>query len=147
MTTRADFYVGRGKEAEWIGSIAWDGYPGGISLTSPHSNFPQGKHLFDATNEREFRERVSQFFENRDDVTLPDLGWPWPWDDSQTTDFAYAFDEGKVWASCFGTEWFLPTPDGEMPEKPGTKAAIFPNMKHRKNVTLGKRSGVIGIGG
>ena len=30
MGTRADFYIGRGAEAEWLGSIAWDGYPGGI---------------------------------------------------------------------------------------------------------------------
>lgn len=30
MGTRADFYVGRGTEAEWIGSIALDGYPDGI---------------------------------------------------------------------------------------------------------------------
>lgn len=25
MGTRADFYSGRGKTAEWLGSIAWDG--------------------------------------------------------------------------------------------------------------------------
>jgi hypothetical protein len=31
MGTRADFYVGKGKKSEWIGSIAWDGYPQGIS--------------------------------------------------------------------------------------------------------------------
>jgi hypothetical protein len=30
MGTRADFYVGRGGQAEWLGSIAWDGYPSGI---------------------------------------------------------------------------------------------------------------------
>jgi len=29
MGTRADFYVGRGEQAEWLGSIAWDGYPSG----------------------------------------------------------------------------------------------------------------------
>jgi len=26
MGTRADFYVGMGKDAEWLGSVAWDGY-------------------------------------------------------------------------------------------------------------------------
>jgi hypothetical protein len=30
MGTRADFYIGRGTEAEWLGSVAWDGYPGGV---------------------------------------------------------------------------------------------------------------------
>jgi hypothetical protein len=32
MGTRADFYVGRGETAEWLGSIAWDGNPGGAGL-------------------------------------------------------------------------------------------------------------------
>jgi hypothetical protein len=26
MGTRGDFYVGRGKDAEWIGSIAYDAF-------------------------------------------------------------------------------------------------------------------------
>lgn len=26
MGTRADFYIGRGPDAEWLGSVAWDGY-------------------------------------------------------------------------------------------------------------------------
>ena len=26
MGTRADFYIGRGQDAEWLGSVAWDGY-------------------------------------------------------------------------------------------------------------------------
>lgn len=30
MGTRADFYVGRGPEAEYLGSIAWDGHPEGM---------------------------------------------------------------------------------------------------------------------
>lgn len=29
MGTRADFYVGRGVDAQWLGSIAYDGYPDG----------------------------------------------------------------------------------------------------------------------
>jgi hypothetical protein len=28
MGTRADFYVGRGPEAEWLGSVAYDGDTG-----------------------------------------------------------------------------------------------------------------------
>ncbi len=27
MGTRADFYVGLGEQAEWLGSVAWDGNP------------------------------------------------------------------------------------------------------------------------
>ncbi len=29
MGTRADFYTGRGQTAQWLGSIAWGGYPVG----------------------------------------------------------------------------------------------------------------------
>lgn len=31
MGTRADFYVRKGGEMEWLGSIPWDGYPDGIA--------------------------------------------------------------------------------------------------------------------
>jgi len=49
MGTRADFYVGRGETAEWVGSVAWDGYPNepwGIGRTTD---------LFTATTEADFR--------------------------------------------------------------------------------------------
>jgi hypothetical protein len=83
MGTRADFYVGRGPNAEWIGSIAFDGYPDGITMKTEeklpwpegqeHIDWPEGKHLFDATTEAEFRERVERFFQYRDDATRAGL--------------------------------------------------------------------------
>ena len=131
MGTRADFYVGRGKDAEWLGSIAFDGYPSGID----------GEVLL-ATTKAEYLVAVNKFFENeRDDVTLPADGWPWPWNDSRTTDYSYAFDNGKVYANCFGYEWFLVTedqPDNEY----GNKKCEFPDMSDKKNVTYGKHSGL-----
>ena len=163
MGTRADFYVGRGAQAEWLGSIAWDGYPDGIAprgeemerLTpfSPpsHKNveWPEGQSLFDSTTEAEFRERLTRFFRYRDDVTLPADGWPWPWETSHTTDYAYAFDDGSVWTSCFGRPWV----DARLPEssddnddddnEPEGERPIFPDMTDRQNVTFGKRSGVM----
>ena len=155
MGTRADFYVGRGVDSEWLGSIAWDGYPSGINLTEPEkgilgtriiAKWGKGKHLFDSTREEDFRHRVGQFFEHRDDVTTPDRGWPWPWETSHTTDYADAFDGGKVYASCFGHEWFDPKePESESSASENT--ALFPNMKERQNVTFGARSGVIILGG
>lgn len=30
MGTRADFYVRKDSQMEYLGSIAWDGYPSGI---------------------------------------------------------------------------------------------------------------------
>lgn len=152
MGTRADFYIGRGENAEWIGSTAWDGYPEGIQLTTnkklkygyEHLPFPEGSHLFDSSTEQEFRERVSRYFANREDFTLPADGWPWPWDDSGTTDYAYAFDGGKVWASCFGRDWFDPK---QSPPEEASKSAVFPDMSKRKNVRFDRGSGVLIFGG
>jgi hypothetical protein len=147
MGTRADFYLGRGKDAEWLGSIAWDGYPGGIS-----------NKLLDSWTEDEFKERLAEFAKGRNDWTSPADGWPWPWENSGTTDFAYAFDEEELWMSCFGREW-RKVRDGE-PERvdeagndiepdpwpKGNKAEMFPDMTDKMNVTWGKRSGLMVIG-
>ena len=134
MGTRADFYIGRGKDAEWIGSIAWDGDPSGIDGPLLHSK-----------TEVEFRENFSAFASPREDITLPADGWPWPWTNSQTTDFAYAIDGGKVWASSFGTKWFDPlieqNDDGS--DEDAAKVAEFPEMSGCSAAAGTKRSGVL----
>ena len=134
MGTRADFYIGRGLDAEWLGSIAWDGYPSGIA-----------ESVIESKDAEEFRASVKTFMTGRDDATTPEMGWPWPWGTSGTTDFAYAFDNGKVQASAFGGNWFDPhQEDGEGERIGGDEAAIFPDMSGRKNVALGGiRSGLI----
>jgi hypothetical protein len=145
MGTRADFYVGRGEQADWLGSVAWDGYPDGIF----GSKFPEYLPAV-PLGETQWRKDVAEFLANREDASLPKQGWPWPWEDSQTTDYAYALDDGAVWGSCFGHDWFLvsagePEEDEAAPYNPA-KTAVFPNMKDRQNVTLGARSGVIVVG-
>ena len=142
MGTRADFYVGRGKEAEWLGSITWDGYPEGVL-----------EHFQNLKDEGSYRAAVRRFFDARDDVTLPEEGWPWPWEDSTTTDFSYAYDDGKIWVSAFGEGWHTPEeikanelackaheldPDRnpEPPELWGGGEVDFPNMKDRTNPDL-----------
>jgi hypothetical protein len=132
MGTRADFYVGRGESAEWLGSIAWDGYPDGIS-----------GDVLRATTESEYRGFVSDFLGSDDYATMPEQGWPWPWDDSNTTDYAYAFDGDTVWISGFGCEWFRMAEDE--PEESGTQ--VFPNMRDRQNIRTDKGSGAIFISG
>jgi len=133
MGTRADFYIGIGRKSEWIGSIAWDGYPRGI----PES-------ILSSDTIKKFRRKVSEFLTIRDDATTPDKGWPWPWDNSKGTDFTYSFHRGKVYASEYGGSWFDPlsSPDGaETIVELGVPK--FPNMSKIKNVTLGRRSGLI----
>lgn len=136
MGTRADFYVGRGESAEWLGSIAWDGYPEGIdnAVLSP-------------MDERDYRVEVNAFL-FREDGTLPKDGWPWPWNDSQTTDYAYAFEDGSVFASNYGHKWFKVDINaetyGQDDDDESDKSAVFPDMSSRKNVQFGgPRSGLI----
>jgi hypothetical protein len=130
--TRADFYVGRGLTAEWLGSIAADGYPEGI-----------GKAVLGSANEDQYRVAVQEILANDEYATLPGDGWPWPWEDSGTTDYAYAWDGRHVWMSSFGRAW-LNARDAEPEDDwPAAPAAVFPDMTAVQNVTLGKRSGVI----
>lgn len=135
MGTRADFYIGRGVNASWMGSIAWDGYPEGI---------PEG--VLRSRTKNEFIKFIRDFFDSIDHSTLPDSGWPWPWDDSRTTDYAYAFDQGQVYVSCFGSQWATVDEalNGDIYDD-DNKTAIFPNMKDRRQEPpLGsRRSGVL----
>lgn len=86
MGTRADFYIKRQnselKIKDWLGSIKWDGYPEGID-----------KKILSATNKRTFLELLNEFLKNRKDSVFPKDGWPWCWDNSSTTDYAYVFLE------------------------------------------------------
>lgn len=144
MGTRADYWLGRGPEAEWLGSTAWDGYPEGIGADAA------GGQMLSAETETTFRNAVARFLAGREDATLPAQGWPWPWNDSRTTDYAYAFDGGRVWCSRFGSAWCRPTeePPEHDRDEWGRKigGAEFPDMAARQNVTYGRRSGLIVIG-
>lgn len=126
MGTRADFYAKEGDELVWQGSIAWDGYPSGIK-----------KSVLEARSAKDFLSNLDAFLKTRDCTRRPENGWPWPWDDSCTTDYAYIFDGEKVVAYSFGYGPF--DPNAEEPEwnEESGKTAIFPNMKHRANVTNG----------
>lgn len=137
MGTRADFYVGRDKNAEWLGSIGWDGYWSGID-----------NQITQCTSEAAFRHAVVTFIADREDGTKPEQGWPWPWNDSDTTDCAYAFDAGQVWQEAKGY-WVDGTRDfdyeSDVPEN--AMRCDFPDMSERKAVTYGARSGLIIFGG
>lgn len=103
MGAMADFYVGRGAGATWIGSIAWDGYPDGIDNS-----------ILSAKNEGEYRRAVRDFLAGRIDAMRPADGWPWG--SSGDADYVYAFD-GTVWcfhsgADCLRNEWGRSSIDG-----------------------------------
>jgi hypothetical protein len=139
MGTRADFYIGRGTDARWLGSVAYDGHPETIL-----NEFELGS----ATTPERFEALVAKRLANGDDGTRPEQGWPWPWEDSRTTDFSYAFDEGRVFTACFGHEWLTVTEalDPEREHGGADKTCVYPDMSARQKVTYGARSGIIILG-
>ncbi len=148
MGTRADFYIRIKKspekpEMKWLGSVAWDGYPSG---------FDDGPGLIalTSTSEKEFAAAVEEMLIERDDATFPSKGWPWPWKDSCTTDYAYVFYEGKVLGFCFGCPFnlqeLLKNEEQEDDFWDSEKVdGYFPDMTAHKNVAYGNRSGLISI--
>lgn len=98
--TKADFYIGTGIAANWIGSIYSDGYVSGISLD-----------ILTCVNPTLYEELVVEFIKSKQGVVKTDGGkWPWLWPDSRMTDYSYMFieDLSKVVASNFGEEMFDP---------------------------------------
>jgi len=141
MGTRADFYVGKGEDCEWLGSIAWDGYPDGIE-----------PNILACTDEEVYRVYVQAFLDSCDDATLPEMGWPWPWPDSRLTDYAYTFDEGKVKIVTLGqvfdsVEELQERPDDAPYVSWEKRELYFKDMTAIQNINLGRRSGLLIFGG
>jgi hypothetical protein len=89
MGTRADFYVGV-REPRWIGSISQDGHPWHIPCK-----------VLIQVNKTMYEETVIDFLKLKNGI-IPSEGdkWPWPWEDSQLTDYSYFFanQPGAVYA-------------------------------------------------
>ena len=92
MGTRALFWVGDPTDLEnreWLGSIAFDGYPSGVA------------DLVSVATEDQFREYVKGLHDRRD-FAHPGQGFPFPWDDDIfTTDLNYWFKDGTVYGKWF----------------------------------------------
>ena len=139
MGTRADFYVGKGPNAEWLGSIAWDGYPDGNPAD-----------VLEKITEHDYRAAVELVLSNEHcGPTRPEQGWPWPWEDSRTTDFAYTFDLQRVLISCFGRPWVGSEDEmtDEYFDSERTGPAAWPQMDTGGSAVPGSnRSGIMAIG-
>ncbi|MDP3727579.1 MAG: hypothetical protein Q8R35_02990 [bacterium] len=141
--TRADFYVGRPTADGWLGSIAYDGYP-----QAKNSNAGVPRTLLAAETEARFREQVTSLLASREDATTRANGWPWPWEDSGTTDCGYAFFEGHVWMArsrfwgVRGKRWSNPL-TGRLTRIP----IRWPDMRSRANVAgvRSPRSGLLAL--
>jgi len=99
--TRADFYIGQGPDANWIGSINHDGYP---------ENIPTD--ILICINPVLYEELVVEFIKTYEYGVIRSEGgkWCWPWGDSRLTDYSYIFEPSvnKVLASKYGKSLFDP---------------------------------------
>lgn len=99
MGTRASFFIGNPSDTvnrDWLGCIAWDGYPSGDC-----------KALAGATSPEDFIARVESICRTRDDYCDPTKhSFPFPWsDDLYLTDYTYAFFDGRVQVTCYHAGW------------------------------------------
>lgn len=85
MSIKADFYVGIGPDAEWLGSI----FKGGSVWEIPTSIFIQ-------VNQTMFEEMVLELLSSKESV-VHDRGdkWDHDWSDSRLTDYTYMFDPAR----------------------------------------------------
>ena len=98
--TKADFYIGTGISANWIGSIFGDGSVERIPL-----------NILICGNETLYEELAVEFLtERKGAIKTNGDKWPWLWPDSRMTDYSYLFVEelDKVVASHFGGIMFDP---------------------------------------
>lgn len=101
--TAADFYLGRGEDARWIGSLSHHADPTALA------SIPHGPDILNAVSASAFACAVDSLLADAQagDVHSPGDGWPWRWPDSALTGWCYAFDTGRVWISYFGRAWFV----------------------------------------
>lgn len=155
MGVRADFYVRTSIDdplcdgmvgtapVRWIGSMGNSGNPAFVS------DFIIGAFLHGMSPLEDVENQVRQYLLMNECGTVMEMGWPWPWKDSTTTDMAYILYEDddrriEVDAYYFGTpidfdryanSWERQLA-GDMPTPP------FPDMSEHRCVTMALRSGV-----
>ncbi|MEO1208843.1 MAG: hypothetical protein AAFX78_04795 [Cyanobacteria bacterium J06638_20] len=88
-----------------------------------------------------YREVVEEILSSVSHSTTPDQGWPWPWDDSSVTDYAYCWDGSRV---VIASDDELEEDDE--PEPFPRIPFMLPNQSHRRNVALDERSGLVIFG-
>lgn len=83
--TRADFYVGIGLNAKYLGSVYSDG--DSIPASIKRARTPE-----------KFEKAVAKLLKKENGSTT----WPWPWETSATTDFSYWLEDSKLYVVNFG---------------------------------------------
>ncbi len=125
MALRGDFYLGRGKQSVWLGSISHE--------VASHDL----AHYFEGvTSELEFREALANVFLKYGEIKAA-MGWPWPWGTSAGTGLVGAFDDGHVWVCDYNRTWqsLSGTACTESSPNAGLTVAVFPDMASQEEAT------------
>lgn len=118
----ADFYLGTGADARWLGSLAEIGDPGQVSRLDARAGHCRATGVLSAPDPHTYEAAVAALLDHHRDieagfVAVPslgeDLGWPWL-EATSAGWFAYAFTDHGVRASLRGGPWF--TPDLDLPD-------------------------------
>ncbi|UUV28588.1 hypothetical protein NQK81_27835 [Amycolatopsis roodepoortensis] len=121
-STTHDFYLGRGQDADWLGSVRLgtrnDRWLDEITRARSAGGFITLVALFLRTA------RIHEAGE----VALGNREWPWPWPTSHGTDFTHAFDTDAVWTARRGDRWSLRA-DQYIPPGPDETPLEFPPMR------------------
>jgi len=97
---KADFYVGMGLEAEWIGSVPRCGEI--VAISTP---------IFLQVNRVMYEELVLEYIKACEGVVANHIcQWPWEWMDSRMTDYSYFFvpELAKTFVSIQGGDLLDP---------------------------------------
>jgi len=123
--SHADFYIGLGKTAKWIGSVEGCGAPGDVTANWDLLN---EAGAIDDYTETDFRDMVRHIITDaRADNAgyRPEDGDEWPWRhlSSAETDYAYAYNNGCIHVFERGYMVAQHYPNGarrksEFPERP-----------------------------
>ncbi|MEV6906000.1 hypothetical protein [Amycolatopsis sp. NPDC051071] len=121
-STTHDFYLGRGPDADWLGSL--------------RLGVPDGRWFDEITRSRSaggFITLVTFFLRSAEiheagEVTFGNRVWPWPWPTSHGTDYVHAFDTGAVWTARRGDRWSM-RGDKYIPPGPDETPLVFPPMR------------------
>lgn len=122
MGTRADFYVGIGENARWIGSVAYDGYADGNPSELSKLKNPTAISFIKAV--RKIRRELPKKYP--DTWCDPSEGWPWPWETSETTDYSYWYWRRQIYVSSYGKGL---CPIGEYIKLSNAQSLEFPTFK------------------
>lgn len=108
--TKADFFLGRGDNSVWLGSVGSHGRPETLN-----------REIVRAESEAAFTIAVGSMVQTLPQGVWPELGWPWRWPNSGQTDYTYVFDDGQIFVSVAVGPWFhlRPWKKEEASDKPG----------------------------